>query len=156
MAICAPDGTHLPDGETGEIAIASSQLSDGYFNRPEQTAKAFRVIDGVRWYFTGDLGMRDAAGVLHHMGRTDNQVKMKGNRIEMEEVEMHLRRACGTDLAAVVAWPVVDGSAQGLVGFVADAEAEVPNIRKAMAADLAGLHGARAHRTGRSTPCRAM
>ncbi|MEL6745318.1 MAG: hypothetical protein AAFO68_07610, partial [Pseudomonadota bacterium] len=89
----------------------------GYFNAPEQTAKAFRIIDGERHYFTGDLGMQDENGVFHHMGRSDNQVKMKGNRIELEEVEMHLRKSSQTELATVVAWPVIDGSAQGLVGF---------------------------------------
>ncbi len=136
IAICGPDGRALPDGETGEIAISSSQLSDGYFNRPELNAKAFRMIEGKRWYFTGDLGMRDGNGVLHHMGRADNQVKMKGNRIELEEVEMHLRRACGTDLAAVVAWPVVDGSAQGLVGFIAGDGVDIAAVRREMAKTL--------------------
>ena len=115
--ICDPSGATLPDGETGEIVISSVQLSDGYFNRPEQTAEKFKVIDGERWYFTGDLGYRDENGIFHHMGRTDNQVKLKGNRIELEEVEMHLRKACKTDLATIVAWPIVDGSAQGLVGY---------------------------------------
>ena len=113
------DQHDVPHGEIGEIALASAQLSDGYFAAPEQTADRFRTIDGRRFYLTGDLGMRDHDGVLHHMGRADNQVKLKGNRIELEEVEMHLRRAAGTELACVVAWPVVDGSAQGLVGFAA-------------------------------------
>lgn len=107
----------LPDGEPGEIALSGPQLALGYLGAPEQTADRFREIDGRRWYLTGDLGMRDGNGVFHHLGRTDNQVKVKGNRIELEEVEMHLRRAAGTDMVAVVAWPVVDGSAQGLVGF---------------------------------------
>ena len=128
-------GAVLPDGQTGEIVIASDQLSDGYFNRPEQTAKAFRVIDGRRHYFTGDLGYRDADGRFHHMGRTDNQVKLKGNRVELEEVEFHLRAACGTDLAVVVAWPRVDGLVQGLVGFAAT-DGDVATIRARMAEHL--------------------
>ena len=132
ITICAPDGSALRDGETGEIALTSPQLSDGYFNAPEQTAKAFRTIDGKRWYFTGDLGMRDADGVLHHMGRADNQVKVKGNRIELEEVETHLRKAAGTDLAAVVAWPYLEGIAQGLVGFAVTDTLSVADIQSAM------------------------
>ena len=75
------------------------------------------MIDGQRWYLTGDLGLRDAEGLFHHLGRTDNQIKLKGNRIELEEVETHLRRAAASDMVAVVAWPIVDGSAQGLVAF---------------------------------------
>lgn len=117
VAILGDDMRPLPDGEPGEIALSGPQLAVGYFNAPEQTADRFREIDGKRWYLTGDLGVRDGDGVFHHLGRTDNQIKLKGNRIELEEVEMHLRRAAGSDMVAVVAWPVVDGSAQGLVGF---------------------------------------
>lgn len=107
----------VPDGLPGEIALSGPQLAIGYFNEPALTADRFRQIDGRRWYLTGDLGMRDGEGVFHHLGRTDNQIKVKGNRIELEEVEVHLRRASGTDMVAVVGWPVVDGSVQGLVGF---------------------------------------
>lgn len=106
-----------PDGIPGEIALSGPQLAIGYLGSPEQTADRFRVIRGRSWYLTGDLGVRDPEGVFHHLGRIDNQVKLKGNRIELEEVEAHLRRAAETDVVAVVAWPVVDGSAQGLVGF---------------------------------------
>lgn len=107
----------VPDGIPGEIALCGPQVGIGYLDAPELTADRFRQIDGRRWYLTGDLGMRDEAGVFHHLGRTDNQVKVKGNRIELEEVETHLRQASGTDMVAVVGWPVVDGSVQGLVGF---------------------------------------
>ncbi len=132
IAICDPDGNCLADGEVGEIALSSAQLADGYFNRPEQTQERFRLVDGKRWYFTGDLGYRDDNGIYHHMGRTDNQVKLKGNRIELEEVEMHLRKACGTDLACVVAWPVIDGSAQGLIGFTTSDEISEDEIKARM------------------------
>ena len=130
------DGAVLSDGETGEIVIASDQLSDGYFNRPEQTAKAFREIDGRRHYFTGDLGYRDAEGRFHHMGRADNQVKLKGNRVELEEVEFHLRAACETDLACVVAWPRVDGLVQGLVGFSTNTAIDASTVRERMARSI--------------------
>ena len=70
------------------------------------------------------------------MGRTDNQVKLKGNRIELEEVEFHLRAACETDLAVVVAHPVVDGSVQGLVGFSTNAALEAAEIRARMARSI--------------------
>jgi acyl-CoA synthetase (AMP-forming)/AMP-acid ligase II len=52
------------------------------------------------------------------MGRIDNQVKVLGNRIELEDVEAHLRAVCGTSAAAVLPWPIVGGSAGGLVAFV--------------------------------------
>jgi len=124
VAILDGDQKPLPDGMPGEIALFGPQVGIGYFNSPAQTAKGFRKIDGRRWYLTGDLGVRDAAGLFHHLGRVDNQVKLKGNRIELEEVEAHLRSAAGTPLAAVIAWPIVDGAAQGLVAFVAAKEAD--------------------------------
>lgn len=132
IALMDPEQKPVAPGEIGEIALASDQLSDGYFNRPDLTAERFRMIDGKRWYLTGDLGFKDEAGILHHMGRADNQIKLKGNRIELEEVEAHLRRAAGTDLATVVAWPVIDGSAQGLVGFVAGETGDTGAIQAAM------------------------
>ncbi|KPF66591.1 hypothetical protein IP69_14590 [Bosea sp. AAP35] len=125
-----------PPGAPGEIALAGPQVGMGYFGQPELTADRFRVIEGKRWYLTGDLGSRDADGVFHHLGRVDNQVKVKGNRIELEEVDMHLRRAAGTELAATVAWPVTHGSAEGLVSFVVRGEVAEEDIRVRMLASL--------------------
>ena len=116
-AILGADRRPIRDGEPGELALSGPQLAMGYLNATAGEASRFAEIDGRRWYLTGDLAMRDADGVFHHLGRTDNQVKVKGNRIELEEVEAHLRRAAASEMVAVVAWPIVDGSAQGLVGF---------------------------------------
>lgn len=123
MTVAILDAQQKPvrDGLPGEIALSGPQLAQGYLNAsPEQDAR-FCILDGQRWYLTGDLGMRDENGVFHHLGRTDNQVKVKGNRIELEEVEAHLRRACDSDGVAVVAWPLLDGVPQGLVGFCTSA-----------------------------------
>ncbi len=136
IAICDAAGSQLADETVGEIAISSDQLSDGYFNRPQQTADKFRTIDGRRWYFTGDLGYRDRDGRYHHMGRVDNQIKLKGNRVELEEVDMHLRHACQTDLAATIAWPVIEGSVQGLVGFSTNTAVTEREVRAAMAQSI--------------------
>jgi D-alanine--poly(phosphoribitol) ligase subunit 1 len=132
VAILACDQKRLPDGMPGEIALCGPQVGLGYFNAPEQTADRFRTIEGRRWYLTGDLGMRDRDGVFHHLGRVDNQVKVKGNRIELEEVEAHLRNAAATDLVAAVAWPVRFGSAEGMVGFVAGTPRQAADIVNAM------------------------
>ena len=126
----------MPDGKMGEIALESEKLADGYFKAEEQTKKAFRDIDGRRLYFTGDLGYRDENGVLHYMGRTDNQIKMKGNRIELEEVDTHLRKAAGTELAAIVAWPILEGIPQGLVGFAIENGKTAEEIQLAMKKSL--------------------
>lgn len=121
-AVVDADLKPLPSGERGEIALAGAQLARGYFGQPELTAKRFPTIAGKRWYLTGDLGMMDADGVFHHLGRLDNQVKVQGNRVELEEVEAGLRRVTGADLVAAVAWPVRHGSAEGIVGFTTKVE----------------------------------
>ncbi len=138
IAIFDAEQNPVPTGQAGEIALKSVQLADGYFNAPEQTADRFRMIRGERWYLTGDLGRQDADGRFHHLGRTDNQVKLKGNRVELEEVEMHLREAVGSELSVVVAWPVEDGSAQGLVAFTVDTTRSEKDIQDRMAAQLPG------------------
>jgi amino acid adenylation domain-containing protein len=103
--------------EEGELVVSGRQLARGYFNDPELTAARFPTINGQRWYRTGDLAYQDSTGVFHHLGRVDNQVKILGNRVELEEVEAHLREIAGTDLVAAVAWPVVDSRATGIVAF---------------------------------------
>lgn len=105
-----------PDAE-GELVVSGRQLARGYFQDPELTAARFPTLDGCRWYRTGDLAYQDSAGRFHHLGRIDNQVKILGNRVELEEVEAHLREIAGTDLVAAVAWPVSDGRATGIVAF---------------------------------------
>ncbi|HEX6842611.1 MAG TPA: amino acid adenylation domain-containing protein [Stellaceae bacterium] len=107
----------LAPGERGELALSGPQLALGYFGAPELTAKRFPSIDGKRWYLTGDMAYQDADQRFHHLGRIDNQVKVNGYRVELEEVEAHLRAVCSTELVAAVAWPVAHGSATGIVGF---------------------------------------
>jgi len=123
----------LPQGEQGELALAGPQLGTGYFRAPDLTASRFPVIGGKRWYLSGDLAYLDSAGRFHVLGRTDNQVKVLGNRIELEDVEAHLRAVSGTELVAAVAWPVTHGTADGIVAFVAAREPELGEIRAALA-----------------------
>jgi D-alanine--poly(phosphoribitol) ligase subunit 1 len=108
----------IPDGTNGELLLSGPQLSSGYFNDPELCAKFFPTLAARRWYRTGDLAYRDTSGVFHHLGRIDNQVKVMGLRVELEEIEAHLREVYETDSVAVVAWPVEHGSASGIVAFV--------------------------------------
>jgi D-alanine--poly(phosphoribitol) ligase subunit 1 len=101
--------------EVGELALSGVQLAEGYLGAPELTAKKFPVIDGTRWYFTGDSAFRDAEGNLHHLGRIDNQVKILGNRVELEEIEAHVRELTGLSLVAALPWPTREGVHHGLV-----------------------------------------
>lgn len=110
----------LAPGSTGELALAGVQLADGYLDAPELTSRRFPEIAGQRWYLTGDLAIQDADGEFHCLGRIDNQIKLHGYRIELEEIDTHLRQVSGNAMAATVAWPIADGIPQGLVAFVGD------------------------------------
>jgi D-alanine--poly(phosphoribitol) ligase subunit 1 len=117
-AIFDAHGQTVADGTPGELAIAGVQLADGYLGTPELSAARFPVRDGKRWYLTGDLAIRDAAGTFHCLGRIDNQVKVMGYRVELEEVDAHLRLTSGADVVGSIAWPLVDGMAHGIVSFI--------------------------------------
>jgi D-alanine--poly(phosphoribitol) ligase subunit 1 len=108
----------LADEQQGELLLCGPQLSSGYFGDPETTQKRYPTLAGNRWYRTGDLAYRDFAGVFHHLGRIDNQVKILGLRVELEEIEAHLREVYETDSVAAIAWPVEHGSASGIVAFI--------------------------------------
>jgi amino acid adenylation domain-containing protein len=86
-------GKPVGDGEMGEIAVQSRYLSVGYWRRPDLTdAKFITEPTGgdERIYLTGDLGRIDADGCLFHLGRKDDQVKVRGYRIETAEIETAL------------------------------------------------------------------
>ncbi len=84
------DGRPLPAGDrqgTGEIVVGGA-IAEGYFEDPAQTAAAFQELSGLgRIYRTGDLARRDAAGDLVYVGRADTQVQIRGNRVELGEIE---------------------------------------------------------------------
>jgi D-alanine--poly(phosphoribitol) ligase subunit 1 len=136
-AIFDADRNPLPPGEPGELGICGPQLALGYLDQPELTAARFPILNGRRWYLTGDLAYRDGAGRFHHLGRCDEQIKVRGHRVELGEVESHLRQVCGTASAVAVGWPVMLGAATGLVGFFAAPPEPSPASPQAMRAALA-------------------
>src|SRR5436190_598002 len=75
------------------------------------------IPDKARYYPTGDVAYEDIEGYFHHLGRIDNQVKILGRRVEIEEIESHLRALSGGE-AIAVAWPRSEGAPIGVVAFV--------------------------------------
>ncbi|MCI0592828.1 amino acid adenylation domain-containing protein [Chromohalobacter sp.] len=88
---------HVPDGEEGELYLGGIQLAKGYRNSTELTRERFVFLPGApqqRLYRTGDICSRQADGTLRFAGRSDHQVKLRGYRVELEEIivaiEAHL------------------------------------------------------------------
>jgi len=94
--ILGDDRKPVPRGSTGEIWIAGAGLARSYLKRPDLTSERFASIavedQCVRAYRTGDLAQMSMDGRIYLLGREDSQVKLRGFRIELEEVEVALRR----------------------------------------------------------------
>ncbi|WP_410641083.1 amino acid adenylation domain-containing protein [Amycolatopsis sp. lyj-346] len=118
------DGRPCPVGEPGELFIAGAGVARGYFGDPEQTAERFAVHPrlGERLYRTGDLGRWRPDGTIQFLGRTDRQVKIRGHRIELGDIESALDRLPSVRQAVAAAVPGPDGRPR-LVGYVVPAEA---------------------------------
>jgi len=94
----------LPVGAVGDLYLGGSTLAMGYLHRPDLTAQAFwedPFRPGQRIYRTGDRAYWDAQGQLHFAGRDDRQVKLRGYRIELAEVESVVLQATGVTQAVV-------------------------------------------------------
>lgn len=119
-----------PIGLPGELFIGGVQVADGYVNRPDLTASRFvpdpfAADPSARLYRTGDLVRYREDGVLEFLGRNDHQVKLRGFRIEPEEIESALRRHKAVRDAAVVVRQA-EGETARLVAFVAFAGPDIP------------------------------
>ncbi len=116
-------GSTVADGEIGEIWIGGAGVADGYLHDPEKTAERFLAdpfaADGSRMYRTGDLGsLRD--GVLFFHGRTDDQIKLNGFRIEPGEIEAAALAENGVHQAVAVARNLGENDTRLVLYVVAD------------------------------------
>lgn len=135
-AIADSELNWVEDGKSGELLLSGPQLALGYLDDPEKTRSSFMKIDGQRWYRTGDLARRDGKGVFHYLGRIDNQVKVLGYRVELEEIEFHLREITGCESVAAVAWPRSAGTATGLIAFISGFNGNVAAVKDEVARRL--------------------
>ncbi|WP_369230351.1 amino acid adenylation domain-containing protein [Streptomyces sp. R21] len=118
------NGDPVSEGEPGELYIGGAGLALGYLNRPDLTAERFvtspTLAPGGRLYRSGDLVRARPDGALEFLGRLDRQVKIRGIRIELAEIESTAARCAGVRQAAVVAHG--EGADKRLAAYVVPAD----------------------------------
>jgi amino acid adenylation domain-containing protein len=135
-----------PLGVPGELLLGGAGLARGYFDRPDLTAEAFlpdpfAAAPGERLYRTGDLARHLADGTLEFLGRRDDQIKVRGYRIEPREIEIALSRHPEVRDAVVVCSPDAAGEHR-LAAYLVPAGAGLPppaDLRAFLAGSLPGF-----------------
>ncbi len=121
-------GRPVPQGIPGELYVSGPGVAAGYLNRPDQTKLRFvndPAAPEVRWYKTGDRVSLLKDGELEFLGRVDQQIKLRGRRIEPGEIENALIRQDG--VANAVVKPFGEGSSMRLVAFIGQSDGVTPS-----------------------------
>ncbi len=124
IELIAADGRAAADGEPGEIVVSGSGVARGYLGRPELTSERFIARNGRRAYRSGDLAVRLPGGEYGYLGRLDDQMKVRGFRIEPAEVESVLAEHPGVGTAIVASQDFGDGDARLIAYLVPPAGTE--------------------------------
>jgi amino acid adenylation domain-containing protein len=126
-------------GETGELLVAGPQVTLGYWCDPERTAQTFVVPPGRHrvHYRTGDRVRRPRPGApMTYLGRLDQQIKIRGVRVELGEVEAAVREATAVDAVVAVGWPQTETGYDGIVAFVGATDVDLRAVRAQLQARL--------------------
>ena len=110
-----PFGNELPVGLRGELIICGDQVGRGYVNLPDKTAAAFFRHNDMRAYHSGDLAAWTPDGKIRIFGRVDNQIKLRGFRIEIDEIEKVITEYPGIKTGAIIVQK--SGQSDYLVGY---------------------------------------
>ncbi|MGB6153512.1 MAG: amino acid adenylation domain-containing protein [Pricia sp.] len=124
----------VPMGATGEIYIGGAGLSNGYLNRPDLTLAAF--VDnpfsdeaGDKLYKTGDIARYNADGDLVFLGRSDQQIKIRGYRVELQEIEKAIQNYDQFEMVIVQAESEENNSKRLAAYFTADHPIDIATLR---------------------------
>lgn len=134
----------VPIGKPGLLYIGGAGVARGYLGRPELTAERF-IPDpfsdnaGERLYATGDIARFRADGRIDYLGRSDSQVKLRGFRVELGEIESAIRNCVGVEDAAVQVWTPASGT-ERLVAYVVSSRQWTPADLKASLASRLPEH----------------
>ena len=124
------DGNEVEDGETGELCFENPFVR-GYINLPEESAQAF--VDGI--YHTGDLARKNPDGNYVLLGRSNDMIKINGNRIEPAEIEASVKRVLGIDWAAARGFEE-NGKSYLCAYYTADVEVDTDKMREELSKRL--------------------
>jgi amino acid adenylation domain-containing protein len=125
-------------GQPGELVVWGRCLARGYHNAPHLTAEKFKtdLIAGERVYLTGDRALEDETGIFHFLGRLDSVIKLRGYRIDLEEVEHALLEGdCFEDVAVMVE----SNGYERLAAFVVvrkGKSVDIPRLKRQLATTL--------------------
>jgi len=128
------DGNVLPLGEIGELVIIGDGVGRGYIGRDDLTKEKFITVDGKKAYKSGDLARIREDGNIEFRGRIDNQVKLRGLRVELGEIESNINSFPGVNTSIVV---VVKQDTEYLAAyFTASEEIEVEALKEHLSSKL--------------------
>ncbi|MCC7386164.1 MAG: amino acid adenylation domain-containing protein [Deltaproteobacteria bacterium] len=138
LTIRDEEGRPVGRGRPGELWISGPGLALGYLGLPELTRARFPVIEGTRWYRSGDRVVEHPDGEIEFLGRVDRQIKLRGLRIEVEEIERNLLDHPAVGQAHVRLRPLGVDAHPALVAFVAAGEgSRDPTLEQTLRAHLA-------------------
>jgi len=123
------ENNELPQGEQGELLLFGNQLTPGYLNNKEKNKHTFFTKNNTVYYRSGDLCFVDKEGDFLYCGRLDHQVKIDGYRVELSEIEHHVREAFPVQNAVCVAFVNHIGNTQ-LHLFLENFEGDITAIKK--------------------------
>ena len=136
LYVVDPNMNLVPQGAMGELVVAGAGVGRGYLNRPDQNAEKFITFMGQKAYRTGDLVKWSPDGNIDFIGRIDGQVKLRGLRIEMGEIEACVLKYSHIKTTAVDVKEIC-GAQHICCYFTADEQIDVESLREFLTGKLA-------------------